>query len=216
MKKSWIFFALVPLCSYAAIQEEWLLESYAPLELLQEKPLEKRNSEISDQTSAPVRKTKQYRSEKIGQYRKSDSALQDKNSRRVSRRAQRKHPIDERSQDAVLSSHLEPSTPKEQSKKSKNGLRIETNRKPENHAYLTQENTAADSLVEEEEERAPIENSVQKSAPASKEKNNPKQYRYKARERISAETDKYNEKMTIKRKNASAIKNSRQAEKEVN
>lgn len=212
MKKIWIFFALVPLFSYAAVQEEWLLESYAPLEW-QEKTLEKRNSETSDQTHAAARKTKQYRTEKLGRYRKSDSVLQDKNSRRASGRTQRNHILDEGFQGSALSSHLEPSMRKEQPKKPKSGLQIETNRKPENHSYLTQEKTHDAAILQEELEGA-SQNPTKKNYPPLKEKNSPKQYRSKTRERISAETSRYNDQIAIKRKKEAAIKESRLAEKE--
>lgn len=177
MKKKWIFFALVPLFSYAVAEEEWLSETTFPREMEKSEP---KNKEISLSRREPRAPSRSRRSESSIYKKKSyaSSDTYDEEEREEGKRESR------------WAAFLERLTLQKEGKK---GLNIVTNRK--RNLSLSEE----DEAVEEEE--------VQEK-PSSK-------YHYRAREKISAETDRRDREMTIKRKAEVYKKNQRRVQKEM-
>lgn len=174
MKNKWIFFALVPLFSYAAVEEEWLSETTFPKEVERS---EQKGKEISASSRGARAYSRSKRSEPA--YRKkslTSDEMQDEEDTGESR----------------WTAFLERLTLKKAPKK---GLNIVTNRK--HNLSMSEEDDALEEEKEEEQER-----------PAVK-------HHYKAREKISAESDRREREMSVKRKSELSKKNSRRQQREM-
>jgi hypothetical protein len=173
MKNKWIFFALVPLFSYAAVEEEWLSETTFPKEV-----------EASEQ------KTREISASRQGARTYSRSKRSEPAYRKKSFTSDEMH--DEDTGESRWTAFLERLTLKKAPKK---GLNIVTNRK--HNLSLSEEDDALEEEREEEQER-----------PAVK-------HHYKAREKISAESDRREREMSVKRKSELSRKNSRRLQRDM-
>ncbi len=203
MKNKWIFFALAPLFSFAAVEEEWLSETTFPSEI-QENHL--KNKEISAQEESPrVSRARQRREQREAQYNRSDIARKEKDKKKHSLSPPQSEPESLGQKESQWSAFLERLTLKKEQK----NLNIVTNRKSRQYPYTSEEQTQPDALAQEEQEKIPAAAKKRTS-----KESDPLKYHYKAREKISAESDKRTEEMVLKRKSELLKKNNRRIQKE--
>jgi hypothetical protein len=208
MKNKWIFFALAPLFSFAAVEEEWLSETTFPSEIPEN---HLKNKEVAAlEESSGVSRARQRREERAARSKKSETAHRRNNRQKHSLSPPQSEPeaLDQKAVDqkeSQWSGFLDRLTLKKEQKK----LNIVTNRKSKQYPYSSEEQTSPDALAQEEQEKIPTA-----AKERSSKESDPLKYHYRAREKISAESDKRTEEMALKRKSELLKKNNRRIQKE--
>lgn len=195
MKQKWIYFVLAPLFSYAGVQEEWLSETTFPVEFIQEKS--QNNKETSYREDLPtLSSTQRSRVNRRSPQEKKRTQLDSKEANDVAHTSSLK--------ESQWAGFLERLTLKKVPIKSPGGLNIVTNRKSK--TYLNLDENKREELVEKEDDR---------EIPSEKAFSKKREYRYTARDKIQEGRNKREQEISMKKKNALAKKNAARARKEI-